>query len=311
VYALRVTDELKPPVAIRITRPYATEAEFLEREFDTLTHTSVILLGAQSRPPGVVLRFEIVLKSGESLLRGEGRVVGYKEKAYAGEPGLSLRFTRLDSRSKTLVDRASALREARVRASTSLMAMPAVVVPRGPAAGTAPPPIPSVPALDSAPRIPTPIPSRPSSPPSSRRGPPPLPEWARSAPPPAIPSPPPPSMDMESTQVDAHFERVERVERVPASTPERAPQKKSSAPPAPPAPSRGIRPTPARPPPIPRTTTLTSSPPPPPAFLGAAKASGGGLARPADRDALLSRLRTRAESLPASRVREILAQRRA
>lgn len=100
VYAPHVADELKPPVAIRITRPYASEAEFLEREFDTLTHTSVVLLGAQARPQGVILRFEIVLKTGESILRGEGRVVGYKEKAHAGEAGLSLRFTRLDARSK-------------------------------------------------------------------------------------------------------------------------------------------------------------------------------------------------------------------
>ena len=69
-----VADELKPPVAIRITRPYATEQEFLEREFDTLTHTSVILLGAQARPQGVVLRFEIVLEGrANPILRGEGR----------------------------------------------------------------------------------------------------------------------------------------------------------------------------------------------------------------------------------------------
>ena len=132
-YTPPVTDELKPPVAIRITRPYATEAEFLEREFDTLTHTSVVLLGAQTRPQGVVLRFEIVLKNGDSMLRGEGRVVAYKVKAYAGEAGLTLRFTRLGQpkSGKTLVDRASALRDARVRASTSLMSMPAVAPSRG------------------------------------------------------------------------------------------------------------------------------------------------------------------------------------
>ncbi len=42
-YAPRVTDEQKTPVAIRITRPYATEQEYLERELDTLTRTSVVL----------------------------------------------------------------------------------------------------------------------------------------------------------------------------------------------------------------------------------------------------------------------------
>jgi hypothetical protein len=181
-YAPGVTDEQKTPVAIRITRPYATEQEYLEREFDTLTRTSVILLGAQSRPQGVVLRFEIVLKSGESMLRGEGRVVGFREKAYAGEAGLSLRFTRLDTRSKALVDRAAALRDARVRASASVMGMPAVVVPKATDA-TPPPSSSSVHAEHTAPTSSVP------PAPSSRRGPPPLPEWARSqAPPPPAPS---------------------------------------------------------------------------------------------------------------------------
>ena len=37
--------------------------------------------------------------------------MGFKERAYGGEPGLTLRFTRLDARSKTILDRAAALRE--------------------------------------------------------------------------------------------------------------------------------------------------------------------------------------------------------
>ena len=48
----------EPPVAIRITRPQTTEDDFLEQEFDTLTHTSVMLLGAQPRPLGGRARFE-------------------------------------------------------------------------------------------------------------------------------------------------------------------------------------------------------------------------------------------------------------
>jgi hypothetical protein len=320
-----VTDELKPPVAIRITRPYATEAEFLEREFDTLTHATVVLLGAQARPQGVVLRFEIVLKSGESLLRGEGRVTGYKERAYGGEPGLTLRFTRLDSRSKTLVDRASSLREARVRASTSLMAMPAVVVPR-PGASTPPlPPAPmasavaAIPDLDSAPRLPSPLPSRPSAmPPSSRRGPPPLPEWARTATPPPFqapvaPSPSPlPAMDIESTQVDAHFERTP-LDRMPgpiAAPPQPPPRTPPPPPPLPPAASRGIRPTPARPPPMPKPISVPPKAPSPQVTAVAAPASREpAIERPAGRDALLIRLRARAEALPPARIAEILMKR--
>jgi hypothetical protein len=107
-----VADTL-PPVAIRVARPFATEEELLENELETLTRTSITLLGAPSRPPGLVLRFELVLASGHVLVRGEGRVVGYKPDAHFGTGGLTLRFTRLDTRSKALVDRAAALRDRR------------------------------------------------------------------------------------------------------------------------------------------------------------------------------------------------------
>jgi hypothetical protein len=101
------------PAAIRITRPYASEDDFLDRELDTFTRASITLLGAQSRPQGVVLRFELVLASGQVLVRGEGRVVAFKANAFEGLGGLTLRFTRLDTKSKALVDRAAALREQR------------------------------------------------------------------------------------------------------------------------------------------------------------------------------------------------------
>jgi hypothetical protein len=101
------------PSAIRITRPYASEEDYLDRELETLTRASITLLGAQSRPQGVVLRFELALSSGLVLMRGEGRVVAFKANAFEGLGGLTLRFTRLDTRSKALVDRAAALREKR------------------------------------------------------------------------------------------------------------------------------------------------------------------------------------------------------
>jgi len=102
-----------PPVAIRITRPYTTEDEFLEQELETLQRTSVTLLGAQPRPQGVVLRFELVLSSGHVLMRGEGRVVSFRPNMHQGMGGLTLRFTRLDTRSKALVDKAATFRERR------------------------------------------------------------------------------------------------------------------------------------------------------------------------------------------------------
>lgn len=156
-------------MAVRISRPQATEDEFIEQELDTITRTGVTLLGAQPRPQGVVLRFEIVLASGTIVLRGEGRVVAFKPNAHQGLGGLTLRFTRLDSRSKALVDKANALRESR---RPSLHPPP-----------SSPPPPPVADMSPSPPRVVSRAPSVP----------PPLPAEAPSPLPPVLASPPRPA----------------------------------------------------------------------------------------------------------------------
>lgn len=167
-----MTDSL-PPVAIRVVRPYASDDDLLENELETLTRTSITLLGAQPRPPGLVLRFELVLSSGQTLVRGEGRVVGYKPNAHLGIGGLTLRFTRLDTRSKAFVDKAAALRERRrpstgqaAEAPRSVPPPPIsaeedrmVAAPSGPDFPTAPEPPPKAPPTSApAPAMTSPVP---------------------------------------------------------------------------------------------------------------------------------------------------------
>lgn len=154
----------KPPVAIRITRPYQSEDEFLAREAETISRTGVTLVGAQPRPEGAVLRFEITLSNGTPLLRGEGRVVGFREGVQGGEGGLALRFTRLDSKSKALVDRVGTMRDAkRSVPPQSRPPGPPSQRPRG-----VPPPLPAAarrsslpPSLPHSPPVP-PLPPAPS-----------------------------------------------------------------------------------------------------------------------------------------------------
>jgi hypothetical protein len=93
-------------------RPYPTEEAFLAEERDTLSRTAVTLIGAPPRPRGVIIRFEVTLNEGTPILRGEGRVLGFQAADERGPSALTLRFTRLDARSKALVDRAADLREA-------------------------------------------------------------------------------------------------------------------------------------------------------------------------------------------------------
>ncbi len=174
-YPHDVAEEIKTPVAIRVARPYASDDDFLQHEIDTLTRTTVTLLGAQSRPQGVILRFEVTLATGVPLLRGEGRVVAFRQASQGVDAGLTLRFTRLDARSKALVDRAASLREARARSGS-------VHPPRLEGGPTPAPPelAPNAPAASFSPRAPPPLPSNAQT--RANSVPPPLPNRASAAP---------------------------------------------------------------------------------------------------------------------------------
>jgi hypothetical protein len=264
-------DARKPsaPVAIRISRPQASEDDLLEQELDTITRTGVTLLGAQPRPAGVVLRFEIVLATGTVAMRGEGRVVAFKPNAHQGLGGLTLRFTRLDSKSKALVDKAQALREKR-RPSVHPSTPPPPAADTSPAVPPAPATDPTVPVEESGPELP----KVPPAPPLPASVPPPPPVAAVAAPEPAPEaSPLPPVLDVKE---------IARARSVPPPLPPRASRR--PAPPTAPTPTPPTSPTPVR--------------------DGRAP-----IAPPAERDALLERLRARAKGFDAQDVARILQPR--
>ena len=155
----------KPPVAIRITRPYQNEEELLQHELDTISRTGVVLVGAQSRPEGVILRFELTLATGTPVLRGEGRVTGYKAAVIGSEPGLAVRFTRLDSKSKALVDKVATMRE--MRRSSLPPPPPSARDARDAAHAHPAPPAPPAPPAAPEPAPPS-APERPRDPPVAR-----------------------------------------------------------------------------------------------------------------------------------------------
>jgi hypothetical protein len=98
------------PIGLRIPRPYDTEDDFIRGDGLAIGRLGMILIGAPARPPGITVRFEVLLKNGEAVFRGEGRVVAHRVHAN-GREGLEVRFTRLDSRSKTLVEQVLKLRK--------------------------------------------------------------------------------------------------------------------------------------------------------------------------------------------------------
>lgn len=146
--------DARAPVAIRIARPYASDEELLQAEADTLSRAGIVLLGAPSRPEGTVLKFEVTLQDGTPVLRGEGRVTGIK--TVSGQQGLALRFTRLDSKSKAFVDRATALRDARANKPSSSAQLPPAALPSEPSIND----VPDKPEPEAAPEPPAPPPPR-------------------------------------------------------------------------------------------------------------------------------------------------------
>ena len=314
-----MAENVRPPVAVRIVRPYETEEAFLEAELETVGKTSVILIGAHSRPTGVILRFEVTLATGHTVLRGEGRVLAHKEAAFRGQPGLALRFTRLDPKSKSLVDRAAAIREARLagesfrpgsgpaipppepdptpeptpQRAVRTSSIPPSVSARSTRPGTMSrrsfPPAPD-PALAEVLTSPTPVPPRPVSQ---------LPSMPPLEPPPSLPPEAADSADDEpvvsvvvaesSGAIEADESAPEIEQAVPETTPASVAPSPPSVAPSPPS----IAPMPA---------SVAPPPPVPPASL----ASPG---PQSDRDGLLSRLRQRAAGLSDEQKAAILRSR--
>jgi hypothetical protein len=101
-----------PPVAFRLRRPYSNDDEFLVGDGHAIFRSGMVLIGAGPRPAGLIVRFELALRDGATLFRGEGKVVVHRAEPEGGKPqGLEIRFTRLDARGKALVDRLIRSRE--------------------------------------------------------------------------------------------------------------------------------------------------------------------------------------------------------
>jgi hypothetical protein len=114
---------------IRITRPYGSEAEFIDGDYGWVGRTTLVLPGGPARAAGELVRFEVVLTNGAAVLRGEGHVVAHHVPGGARPAGLEVRYTRVDSRSKILLDRVRERRAAMSQGGPASLSMPAMSVP--------------------------------------------------------------------------------------------------------------------------------------------------------------------------------------
>jgi hypothetical protein len=135
------------PVTIRITRPYGSENEFIDGDFAWIGRSTIVLPHSPARTAGEIIRFEVVLTSGSPVFRGEGSVVAHYPPGGAKPPGLEVRFTRIDARSKLVLDKVRDRRAALSRSGENPAAQPPAPEP-APAQALAP-----APALADAPAI--------------------------------------------------------------------------------------------------------------------------------------------------------------
>ncbi len=98
------------PVPLRVRLPYGSEDEFIEKYGTNVARGGVFVATRSIKPEGTLLQFEFVLADGARLLRGEGVVVKAQVDEGGNRAGMTVRFTRLDARSKALVDRVVAFR---------------------------------------------------------------------------------------------------------------------------------------------------------------------------------------------------------
>ena len=129
---------MSAPTPLRVRLPFRSEDEFVDQYGAHVGRDGFFLATRAPKPVGAQLLFDLVLTDGRSLLRGEGVVV--RSSATGDRPGMTLRFVRLESASRALVERIVAARPARGPAPGDARAHPSAwAAPSGPSAAAATP----------------------------------------------------------------------------------------------------------------------------------------------------------------------------
>lgn len=91
-------------IPLRIRLPFSTEEEFIQRYGEHVTRGGIFVATKHGKAQGTFLSFELLLADGSRLMRGEGVVEKLVDPQPGGKPGMLVRFTRIDPRTKGLID---------------------------------------------------------------------------------------------------------------------------------------------------------------------------------------------------------------
>ena len=102
------------PVELALRLAFGSIEEFILRYATNISRGGMFVRTRDPRPSGTPVLFDLQLKSGEHVIRGEGVVVWSAAPSAPGEaprqPGMGVRFTALDPESRALVERVVAAR---------------------------------------------------------------------------------------------------------------------------------------------------------------------------------------------------------
>ncbi|HVG59720.1 MAG TPA: TIGR02266 family protein [Hyalangium sp.] len=260
---------------LRIRLPYATEEEFIDKYGSNVGRGGIFIATKALKEEGTAIAFEFVLADGTRLLRGEGVVAKSQVDEGGGRSGMTVRFVKLDSQSKALIDRVVARRSGEPLPPAPEEQSPAPT-PAPAAAPQAPQPVAPPPGLVRRNSQPLPAPREPKAPTMQMWT---VPTKPADEPPAAAPRPsaaPPPTAPRPSTSIKPIAAPAPTAAPPPPAAPRHStslkavpPAQTSPAPPVarePPAPSSPPEPRPSeeqkpspQPPESPRTD-LPSSP---------------------------------------------------
>src|SRR5262245_56776541 len=127
---------MSAPTPLRVRLPFRSEDEFVASYGAHVGRDGFFLATRVPKPVGAALLFDLILADGTSILRGEGVVV--RSNASGERPGMTLRFVRLETAGKALVERIVSGRPVRGSAPAEAHAHPSAwVAPPGPSAAPA------------------------------------------------------------------------------------------------------------------------------------------------------------------------------
>ncbi|MBN2497818.1 MAG: TIGR02266 family protein [Deltaproteobacteria bacterium] len=96
-------------VGLLVRVRYENVEQFVENFATNISAGGIFIQSRKLYPAGTLLKFEIQLKSGQSVLRGRGKVAWAREPSLPGAqpqlPGMGVRFTQLDEDSRRLIRR--------------------------------------------------------------------------------------------------------------------------------------------------------------------------------------------------------------